>query len=402
MSDQKLSLTERWAKLPSGSKTLYGGAVILTAVLILGTLWQESGTQKKAETPPRAEVFNPPNGGAAQTVEGTAAQLQATQESARKTQDEINLLKEQLRQKDLQSTPDGKYSEISNLTAQVQALQERLNGMSNGAQNLNSGNANNLPAPSLNSSLPNPGDNLGGKSTATEQETTPAASIQVVGGEGRKKENKKVTQKVVAYLPAGSNFEAILINGMDASTGVGANKIPTPALLRVKTEAILPNLFNQDVNECFVLVGGFGNLSSERVEMRTEKMSCVAQNGETFEADIQGYVVGEDGKVGPRGRVVSKQGALLARSFMAGFVGGIGSAFTPQAIPSLNTSGSQTYNYPNADYVLGSGVGNGLNKSGTMLAQFYLEMAKQMFPIIELDAGRKVTIILIKGTEVRK
>ena len=38
-----------------------------------------------------------------------------------------------------------------------------------------------------------------------------------------------------------------------------------------------------------------------------------------MEAKLDSYAVGEDGKAGVRGRVVSKQGQIIAKSLMAGF-----------------------------------------------------------------------------------
>lgn len=401
MADKKLTLGEKWAKLPSGTKTLIGGVPIGIILLVVGQLLVgEPAKKDDVNTKPKTEIFN---AGASQanSIEGSASDIAALKDTVRQQSDKLKLMDEQERQRLANGGADGKYSEIANLTAQVQQLQERMN---NGAAgNINTNAASNLPAPNLNGGLPAPGSNNPNSTPVADKQDAPP-SIQVIKGEPRapKADKAAASKKTVAYLPAGSNFEAILINGMDASTSIGANKVPTPALLRIKTDAILPNLFSQDVTECFVLAGGFGNLSSERVELRTEKMSCVNEAGEAFEADIQGYIVGEDGKVGARGVVVSKQGSLLAKSFMAGFVGGIGQAFTPQPIPTLNTGGTQTYNYPSPSNVAGTGVGQGLNKSSQTLAQFYIEMAKQMFPIVQLDAGRKVTIILIKGTEVKK
>lgn len=211
--------------------------------------------------------------------------------------------------------------------------------------------------------------------------------------------------KVTAYLPAGSNFEAILMNGMDAGTGLTGSQKPTPALLRVKTDAILPNLFKQDIRECFILVAAVGNMNSERAEMRTDTISCIAENGKTFEGKAEGYIVGEDGKVGARGRLVSKQGALLAKSLIAGFLSGIGGAMSPTQMPSLSlnsaSGGSAGYQYPAPDYVLGSGVGKGVQTAGQQLSQFYIKLAQELFPIVEIDAGRKVTVILLKGLEIK-
>lgn len=43
----------------------------------------------------------------------------------------------------------------------------------------------------------------------------------------------------------------------------------------------------------------------------------------------------------------------------------------------------------------------GLSNAATMIAQFYLDMASQMFPVVEIDATRKATIVLVKGLELR-
>ena len=112
----------------------------------------------------------------------------------------------------------------------------------------------------------------------------------------------------------------MLLNGLDAPTGQGARQQPTPALVRIKHDALLPNRFRADVKECFVIVGGFGDLGSERAYLRAETLTCVRIDGGVIEVPLDAYAVGEDGKVGIRGRLVSKQGALLAKALQAGFL----------------------------------------------------------------------------------
>ncbi|PIV81625.1 conjugal transfer protein TraB, partial [bacterium CG17_big_fil_post_rev_8_21_14_2_50_64_8] len=46
--------------------------------------------------------------------------------------------------------------------------------------------------------------------------------------------------------------------------------------------------------------------ATERAQLRTETLSCVREDGRVIEAELEGYAVGEDGKVGMRGRLVSK------------------------------------------------------------------------------------------------
>lgn len=54
---------------------------------------------------------------------------------------------------------------------------------------------------------------------------------------------------------------------------------PTPALIRVKGLAILPNRVWFDVRECFVIVGGFGDLALERADLRGETLTYVRADG---------------------------------------------------------------------------------------------------------------------------
>jgi len=228
--------------------------------------------------------------------------------------------------------------------------------------------------------------------------------LRVIGGDkpAAIKESKKAA-KVYAYMPAGSMVEAVLMNGMDAPTSAVSQKNPVPAVMRVKSDAILPNHFTHDIKECFVLVSGFGVMSSERAQLRTETYSCIRENGQVLEGKLDGYVVGEDGRVGARGRLVSKQGSLIAKSLAAGVLSGIGQAITPMNVPQLNLNPSSMVQTQTTDAstIAQTGVARGLSDASKAAAHFYLEIAREMTPVVEIDAGRKLTIVLIKGVEFK-
>jgi len=232
-----------------------------------------------------------------------------------------------------------------------------------------------------------------------------APQIRITGGllkEQKKDASNAPQQDEVVYLPVGSNFEGVLMNGMDAPTSGSSKQNPVPALIRLDTDAILPNRHRFDVRECFTIVSGFGVLSTERAQLQTITISCVKESGEVIESKMEGYVVGEDGKVGLRGRLVTKQGQLLAKSFAAGFFSGIGQALSPLSVPQLNTSPGSTAQYqaPNLSQVATSATAQGLQRTARDISKFYLDMASEMFPIIEIDAMRRVTVILTKGVEL--
>jgi len=205
------------------------------------------------------------------------------------------------------------------------------------------------------------------------------------------------------YLPSGSMLTGVLINGMDAPTSQGARRDPFPSTLRIQKEAILPNRFRADVRECFLIVSGYGDLSSERAYLRGESFSCVREDGGVIETRLDSYAVGEDGKAGVRGRVVSKQGQIIAKSLMAGFLGGMSEAFSVNPVPVVNTSPGSNTQYQSVfsnRMVQGAAV-KGASKALDRIAQFYIDMAEGIFPVIEVDAGRQVDIIVTKGTKLQ-
>ena len=206
-----------------------------------------------------------------------------------------------------------------------------------------------------------------------------------------------------AYLPTGAIISGTLLTGIDAPTGQGARRDPAPALLRIKKEAILPNRYRADIRECFALVGGFGDLSSERAYLRGESISCVKNDGKIIESKLSGYTVGSDGKAGVRGRLVTKQGQLIARAMMAGFIQGVGKAFSYTPVPTLQTSPSGKVDYMqqmSPEAIQGAGM-SGIGDAMDRIAKFYIDMAEGMYPVIEVDAGREVEFVLNGGLRLK-
>ncbi len=201
------------------------------------------------------------------------------------------------------------------------------------------------------------------------------------------------------YIPSGSFMRVALMGGLDAPTGGQAQNNPWPILLRVQDNAFLPNRFRAKVKECFILGSGYGDISSERAYLRLESLSCVLINGEVVDATIKGYVVGEDGKAGLRGRLVSKQGQVLANALMTGIISGIGQGFQ-QSATSYSTSALGTVGTVESGKQIQAGIGSGVGKALDRLSQYYITLAEKMFPIIEVDAGRVVDVVLTKGVSL--
>ena len=85
---------------------------------------------------------------------------------------------------------------------------------------------------------------------------------------------------------------------------------------------------NADAAGCTVTGAAHGDLSSEKVYARLRTMTCAASGpgerpGSVIETEVAGFVAGS-GKTGVRGPVVSREGALVEKAFLAGLMSGIG------------------------------------------------------------------------------
>ena len=215
-------------------------------------------------------------------------------------------------------------------------------------------------------------------------------------------EDKK-KETTAMYLPP-SFMEAILLSGLDAPTSSDAKGNPVPALLKVKTPAFLPNSVRADLKGCYVIADGRGNLATERAELLLVSLSCLdRKGGAVIDQKVKGFVVDQDSKIGLRGRVVAKMGSMIARSMIAGFFGGVGdvirSSATTTAISPLGTT--QTVS---AGDLAKAGVGNGLASGFKDIEKFYMELAHQTMPVIEVSASKPVTLVISEGVnlEIKK
>ena len=225
-----------------------------------------------------------------------------------------------------------------------------------------------------------------------------SASGAAAGGGTPATGHSSEARTVSTFLPV-SFTRGTLLGGLDAPTGGQSQSNPHPVLIRLSDSSVLPNRFRGEYRECFVIAAGYGDISSERAYLRTENLSCVRADGATLEVKIQGSVYGEDGKVGMRGRLVTKQGQMLANALLAGVVSGIGqglatssTTYSTSALGSIaSASGADAYRAG-----LGTGVGRALDR----LAQYYIKLAENTFPVIEVDAGREIDVVITKGVRI--
>jgi len=273
-----------------------------------------------------------------------------------------------------------------------------------------------LPPPPIpqTSSIPLPPPPTSSLAMAAGQPVSPPETeigdIAVVSSPGAGKQakaepedKKKDATAGSVYLPP-SFMEATLLSGLDAPTTSEAKGNPVPVLLRVKTPAVLPNSVKANLKGCFVIADGKGNLATERAELLLVSLSCLDRKGQAVvDQKVKGFVVDEDGKIGLRGRVVAKMGSMIARSMLAGFFGGAGDAIKASATTLAVSPLGTTQTVDPKDIAM-SGAGSGLSSGFKEIQKFYMELAKQTMPVIEVGATKPVTLVISEGInlEIKK
>lgn len=230
--------------------------------------------------------------------------------------------------------------------------------------------------------------------TISKPEAAPkAASATKAEGEAVKATVGYTPSNNAGMLPPGSFADVSLLHGLDAATGTTAQANPMPVLLNVQNNATLPGAAKYALKSCFVLGSSFGDLSSERVYVQLTKLSCVDKNDHLIlSADVQGYVVDSDGRLGLRGVVTDRQGSRLAKAMLAGFAQGLAGALKMSQGSVATSPLGSVQSITGIDAVKAAGL-QGAADANTQLAQFYLNEAKQMFPVLTVDSGRTATIV---------
>src|SRR3546814_2145317 len=91
-----------------------------------------------------------------------------------------------------------------------------------------------------------------------------------------------------------------------------------------------------------------------------------------------------------------RSGATLARSFIAGTIAGI-SQSVEGSFGSLSTSALGSVRSLDAGDAVKSGVAGGLSKSSDKLTDFYLDLARQAGPVVEVGAAKDVVVVIQEG-----
>jgi conjugal transfer pilus assembly protein TraB len=176
---------------------------------------------------------------------------------------------------------------------------------------------------------------------------------------------------------------ADLLTGVDAPT-----QTSIPALIRTRFGFVSPNDGFVDLSGCHVIAQATGDLSTERVKIKTVTLSCLSPDKVPHEQTFTAFGVAEDGSFAIPGELRSRQGRVAMMAFLNGVVEGatkIVSETSSSVVSPMSALSSQ-----------------GSSSASVEVVRWYLEHAKALVPTIEVKAGIPIRLVLLESLVIPK
>lgn len=379
---------------------LFCGILGVVAVVYGLVVFLFDKTPERKPEPPKPTPLNIAT--ATQKVDLNEAHWNTIEEENKKLAKEISNLKKEVQ--GLLNSQKKPIAETSNSTEsdEDQDLQDNLSEIEKQAGFQSQGEQVAPPQPSSSSVMPSYQTAQVYSAPPNEEKGQEQPLIQKFSLNLSDNLKTRKLKTVETTIPAGAFARTILLSGLDASSAMNASSDPRPMLLRIIDYGTLPRRFQSDLKDCHCTASAFGDLSSERIYARLEKLTCVERSsGEIIETQVAGYISGADGKAGIRGVVASKDGQFLTRSLMGGFFAGLSNIANPQNRQSQVNPfypGSSQVSPPGVGSMFGSGMATGATTALDRLSQYYIDRAEQLQPVIQVAAGQVVDIVFTEGT----
>ena len=213
------------------------------------------------------------------------------------------------------------------------------------------------------------------------------------------------------YVPPNAYVEAKVLVGVDAATGTSYSQDPKPVLFRILGPAVHVGAGGKfqttDLTGCLINGAAYGELPSEKVYVKLQKITCPAGPGRFSVATVEGYVTSK-GKAGVRGPVISREGQFTSRAMLAGALNGLGQGISKNVqtaqsgvTTSITGSGALSAQELSPGQIATGSLGTGVSQAASMLADYYIKRAEQYQPVIEMPTGIQVELVFLSGFQVK-
>lgn len=203
------------------------------------------------------------------------------------------------------------------------------------------------------------------------------------------------------HIPATSYVSGLLLTGIVVSTSLNTKDNPVPLAIRLTDRGSLPKDFAINLNDCKILASCYGDISSERANIRAEELVCQnKEQGIYISTKIAGLVYGDDGMNGIRGSVVSMGEKHLKNAVIGGVLSGLSGVAKGQSGYNISSLGAISTKKKGFADIAEEGILSGSTSAAEMLAKHHIKLAENISPVILIPGGTKVDIMFTKSVQV--
>lgn len=219
----------------------------------------------------------------------------------------------------------------------------------------------------------------------------------------------KINKDLKYYIPAGTFARGVLMTGVVAGTGTNSVDAPEPIMIRLSHHGIFSKQnYLKNIKEAILIGSCVGEIRSERAKCRLKTLSLKDNKGKIIEKEVQGWIVGEDGRVGVRGLVVDKSSEVIRMAVISGLLGGMSKFMesqatkqtTPMTMLPISENNKQNTNTISATNSIKGGIYSGASNAFDKLADFAIKRADQLSPVIVISSGREVDVLFSEGVSL--
>ena len=198
------------------------------------------------------------------------------------------------------------------------------------------------------------------------------------------------------YAPTGTFVKAVMLNGADAAAGMTTQGNAQPVVFKLLENGYAPNGKRIPLKGCFVTAGITGDISSERGIIKLDRISCTKKDGSVLDIPVEGTAIDNGGKNGIRGIPVMRNGKVMMLSGLSGMLSGIGSTVAQASQTTSVSPLGATISTTGTDAIK-SGFGQGMDNAFSKISQYYIDLANQYHPIVQVNAGSVVDLVFLGG-----
>lgn len=199
----------------------------------------------------------------------------------------------------------------------------------------------------------------------------------------------------MSVITAGDAVPVRLITGVAAPV----DGTPYPALFKLTGPITGPDGSTLDLGEARLIAAAHGSETDSRVLYRLTDLALTHRDGRRSVVRIDGWVIGEDGIRGMKGKLVDRLPEVLSAVAAAGFSGALAQRLDQQNQNfNINDAQGVTINSDDLENATASMISDTVNQVNSIILDRY----EQMVPVVEVNSNRSVVAVFSRSVEVEE